>query len=86
MANSAQARKRIRQTNVRRAHLRSQRSRVRTVVKKQLQEIADGTAKDISTMQSVLDTASRKRIISRNVARRLKSRLNARIVAQAAAQ
>ena len=84
MANSPQSIKRVRQSNARRERLRGQRSRVRTVVKKTIEKIAGGELKDIQQLQKTLDTAARKRLIAPNRAQRLKSRLNARIVAASA--
>ncbi|TGA64430.1 30S ribosomal protein S20 [Dichelobacter nodosus] len=82
MANTAQALKRIRQTNKARAQNASQRSTIRTVMKKFLKAIE---AKDIATAEqefstaaSLLDRAARKHIIHKNKANRLKSRMHAK--------
>ena len=88
MANTAQAKKRVRQSEKARARNASQRSAMRTAVKKLLRTIEGG---DKSTMQvvfietsSALDRAARKGLIHKNKAARLKSRLSARIKAVAA--
>ena len=88
MANTAQAKKRVRQSEKARARNASQRSAMRTAVKKLLSTIEGG---DKSAMQAVfietssaLDRAARKGLIHKNKAARLKSRLSARIKAVAA--
>lgn len=88
MANSPQARKRARQAEVRRQRNSSQRSMVRTYLKKVETAIASGdqkTAQDAYTKAvSVLDKAARKGKFHANKAARHKSRLNARIKAMTA--
>ena len=88
MANTAQAKKRVRQSEKARARNASQRSAMRTAVKKLLRTIEGG---DKNAMQAVfidassaLDRAARKGLIHKNKAARLKSRLSARIKAVAA--
>ena len=88
MANTAQAKKRVRQSEKARARNASQRSAMRTAVKKLLRTIEGG---DKGAMQAVfietssaLDRAARKGLIHKNKAARLKSRLSARIKAVAA--
>ena len=88
MANTAQAKKRVRQSEKARTRNASQRSDMRTAVKKLLRTIEGG---DTSAMQTVfietssaLDRAARKGLIHKNKAARLKSRLSARIKAVAA--
>ncbi len=85
MANSAQAKKRIRQAEKARARNASQRSSMRTAVKKVLKAVA---AKDGETAAStfryattLLDRAARKGLIHKNKAARLKSRISAKIKA-----
>ncbi len=85
MANLAQARKRVRQANKARARNASQRSAMRTSVKKVLKAL---DAKDIEAANAsykyactLLDRAARKNLIHKNKAARLKSRLNAKIKA-----
>lgn len=88
MANTPQAKKRARQTEVRRKHNASERSRFRTVVKKVVKAIDDG---DYETAQSlyktavpVIDRAVTHGIIHRNKAARHKSHLNNKIKALSA--
>ena len=83
MANTAQARKRVRQAEKARARNASQRSAMRTAVKKVLKAI---DAKDRETAEknyryatSLLDRAARKGLIHLNKAARLKSRILAKI-------
>lgn len=88
MANSAQAIKRARQAEKRRQHNASQRSMMRTHVKKVLRALDAGendTAAD-AYKQAVpmIDRMSNKGIIHKNTAARQKSRLNARLRASAA--
>lgn len=80
MANSAQARKRARQNNSRRTHNASQRSMVRTLIKRVQAAIAGGD-KDASNKAyrdavPVLDRMADRNIIHKNKAARYKSRLN----------
>ncbi|MDT8406830.1 MAG: 30S ribosomal protein S20 [Methylococcales bacterium] len=83
MANSLQARKRARQAEKRRSRNASQRSEMRTFVKKVRAAIAAGQADDARNAfvkaQSVLDAAVTKGLIHKNTAARSKSRLNASI-------
>ncbi len=88
MANSAQAEKRARQAQARRAHNMSLRSTLRTAVKKVRKAVAAG---DKSAAQSVfqsatgtIDRIADKKIIHKNTAARTKSRLSAAIKAMAA--
>ncbi|MCY4330669.1 MAG: 30S ribosomal protein S20 [Endozoicomonadaceae bacterium] len=85
MANSPSARKRTRQAVVRRGLNNSQRSLVRTMIKKVVAAIE---AKDVETAKTaytaavpIIDRMSRKNIIHKNKAARHKSRLNAKIKA-----
>ena len=85
MANSAGSKKRARQAVKRRAHNASQRSMVRTYVKKVVKQIEaknyDEASKALSTAQPVVDGMARKGIISKNKASRTMSRLSARVKA-----
>lgn len=85
MANTAQARKRARQNEVRRRHNASFRSMVRTSIKKVLSAIREKDAeKATSAYQAavpVIDRMAGKGIINKNKAARHKSRLNAAILA-----
>lgn len=87
MANSAQARKRARQAENRRQQNASQRSTLRTFIKKVLKAI-DGGDRDLATQAYTsavpqIDSAAGKGLIHANKAARHKSRLNARIKAMA---
>ena len=87
MANSAQARKRARQASAQRDHNMSQRSELRTAVKKVRKAIEAGdksAAQAVfqSTM-SVIDRIADKKIVHKNKAARHKSRLSAAIKALA---
>lgn len=88
MANSPQARKRARQNSVRRLRNHSQRSSVRTAVKKLDAAIAAGdqnAAKEAYQVSvSMIDKATVKGLHHKNRAARLKSRLNKRVKAMAA--
>ncbi|GED23217.1 30S ribosomal protein S20 [Halomonas sp. 18H] len=88
MANSKQARKRARQAEERRVHNASQRSMVRTYVKKVIKAIKGGDhaqAMDaFKQAQPVIDRIADKDALSKKKAARIKSRLNKRIKALAA--
>lgn len=87
MANSLQAKKRARQAVKARAHNASQRSMVRTYIKKVVAAIATGNkqaAQDAYVAAvPVIDRIADKGIIHKNKAARHKSRLNAQIKALA---
>ena len=89
MANSAQARKRARQAEVTRQRNASQRSALRTAVKKVKKAIESGdkaaAAKQLVESQSVIDRIADKKIVHKNLASRTKSRLAQAIKAMAAA-
>jgi small subunit ribosomal protein S20 len=80
MANSAQAKKRIRQAEKHRLHNASMRSRFRTYVKKVIKAIDSGdktAAEDAyKAAVPVIDRTARKGLIHPNKAARHKSRLN----------
>lgn len=80
MANTAQARKRVRQAEKSRQRNVGQRSNMRTVIKQVQQAITDGN-KDgaktaFQTAAGALDKACSKGLIHKNKAARDKSRLN----------
>lgn len=83
MANTAQAKKRARQAEVRRERNFSQKSTIKTAVKKVLKAIKDSdkTAATAAyhAVVSLADRAANKNIIKDNRASRLKSRLNDRL-------
>ncbi len=87
MANIKSAQKRARQSEVRREHNASLRSRMRTAIKHVRKAIADG---DKSAAQNafmsatgVLDATVGKGIVHKNMAARNKSRLAAAVKAMA---
>ena len=79
MANIASARKRARQSLVRRAHNMSLRTTVRTAIKTVKKAISAGdkagAAKALERSQSVLDRVAHKHVLHPNAAARSKSRL-----------
>ena len=79
MANTAQARKRARQAEMTRQRNASQKSALRTAVKKVKKAIESGdkavAAKQLVDSQSVIDRIADKRIVHKNLASRTKSRL-----------
>ncbi|SFP81434.1 SSU ribosomal protein S20P [Nitrosomonas cryotolerans] len=85
MANSAQARKRARQTVKRRDHNVSLRSKLRTAIKfvRKAIESGDKSAADTAfkNSMSTVDSVADKGIIHKNKAARHKSRLSAAIKA-----
>jgi small subunit ribosomal protein S20 len=87
MANTASARKRIRQTKTRTARNRARKSRVRTFVKAVETAIAGGDATAakaaLRAAQPELQRAAGKGVVHANVAARKISRLSSRIKALA---
>ena len=85
MANTAQARKRARQSANQRVHNVDQRSSLRTAIKKVRKAIATGDKASAQTVfiasQKVIDSIADKKIIHKNLAARQKSRLSAAIKA-----
>lgn len=85
MANIKSAKKRAKQAVVRNARNASQRSMLRTAIKKVLKAIhsndATGAEAAFATAQPILDRYSARGLIHKNKAARHKSRLNARIKA-----
>lgn len=83
MANTAQARKRARQADQRNLHNSSQRSALRTAMKKVVNAAASGdpvaAAAAYKVAVPVIDKAIKKGLIHKNTAARTKSRLNARV-------
>jgi small subunit ribosomal protein S20 len=85
MPNIKSAKKRLRQSIVRRTRNRAAKSSLKSQIKKLTAAIA---AKDIATAETLfvgtqkkLDQAAAKKIIHRNAAARVKSRLSAKIKA-----
>ncbi|RMH60471.1 MAG: 30S ribosomal protein S20 [Zetaproteobacteria bacterium] len=87
MANHASALKRARQNAKKRLANRSQRTAMRTAIKKVHQAVEagdrDAAMAALRHAQSLIDRAGRKNLIHRNQAARRVSRLNARIKAMA---
>jgi small subunit ribosomal protein S20 len=85
MPHSNSARKRARQNVIRRTRNRSQRSALRTQIKKTLAAIESGDAKaateELTRTTRHLDRAAQKGLIHKNQAARRKSRLHARLAA-----
>lgn len=83
MANSPQARKRARQAEVRRRHNASQRSMVRTYIKRVNAAIEGGDQAQagaaLTAAVPVIDAMVSKGIMHRNKAARHKSRLSAKV-------
>ena len=87
MANIASAKKRAKQSEVRRAHNASLRSELRTAIKKVRKAVASGdkeSAKtDFLSAQSTIDSIADKKIIHKNAASGHKSKLSNAIKAMA---
>lgn len=83
MANTAQAKKRARQAEKNRIRNASQRSNMRTFIKKVLVAVAAGNKEHAQTAYaaviSIIDAATSKGLIHKNKAARNKSRLNAKV-------
>ncbi len=83
MANTAQARKRARQSVVRNQHNSSLRSMLRTAIKRVRTAIESGDKAAASAVlqkaTSVIDSVADKNIIHKNKAARHKSRLSAAV-------
>jgi small subunit ribosomal protein S20 len=83
LANSAQARKRARQSEKRRQHNASSRSMMRTYVKKVVKAVAAGdknaAEQAYKAAVPMIDRMARKGIIHKNKAARHKSHLNQHI-------
>lgn len=85
MANTLQAKKRARQAEKQRQHNASQRSTMRTYLKRVLKAIAekkqDLAKQEYQLMTSIVDRMVSKGLIHKNKAARHKSRLHAHIKA-----
>ena len=83
MANTKQAKKRVRQAEKRRQHNVSMRSSYRTAIKKVLSALNAGDSqlaeKNFHAVVPVLDKMASKGIIHKNKAARHKSRLSAQV-------
>jgi len=87
LANTAQAKKRAKQAVVRRERNFSQKSAMRTAIKKTLKAVQGSdkalAAASLKEVGILVDRAVNKNLIHANKAARLKSRLNARLKALA---
>ena len=87
MANTAQAKKRARQTETRRKHNASLKSALRSAVRSVRKVIATGdktaAQKELRAQQSVIDRIADKKIVHKNLASRSKHRLAQAIKAMA---
>jgi len=87
LANSAQAKKRVRQAAKRRVHNMSLRSNARTHIKNVVKAIEAGDKKNAqelyAKMVPVIDSVANKGIFHKNKVARHKSRLNSKIKAMA---
>ncbi len=87
MANTAQAKKRARQSEKSRLRNVGQRSKLRTFIKKILAAVESGNKETAQaaykTAVPIIDSAVNKGLIHKNNAARNKSRLNSRIKAMA---
>ena len=85
MANSAQARKRARQSLKQRAHNASLRSKLRTAIKAVRKAVAAGDKAAAQSVfqqsMSIIDSVADKNIFHKNAAARHKSRLSAAVKA-----
>jgi len=83
LANTAQAKKRARQAEQHRQHNTTQRSMLRTSMKKVLKAVAGqdkaAAQANLQAATSVIDRMAGKRIIHKNAAARHKSRLSSRV-------
>ncbi len=87
MANHVSSLKRARQTVTRTAVNRSNRSKLRTVLRAMREALAAGNAQAAATQYratvSILDKSVQKGVLHKNTASRYKGRLNARVKALA---
>lgn len=87
MANSRQARKRARQAEKNRLRNASQRSMMRTFVKKVIKTVEAGdksaATQALQAVTQILDRYATKGLIHKNTAARQKSQLNAKVKAMA---
>ncbi|HJT34231.1 MAG TPA: 30S ribosomal protein S20 [Pirellulales bacterium] len=85
MPNTKSAKKRLRQSLVRRTRNRATKSLLKTMVKKVRESIAEGDVaggeQNLRAATQKLDQAAARRVIHRNAAARVKSRLSAAIKA-----
>ena len=79
MANTAQARKRARQTEKKRQHNASLKSQLRSAIRKVKKAVAAGdkaaATREFQVQQSVIDRVADKKVVHKNTASRSKTRL-----------
>ena len=89
MANIKSAQKRARQSEVRREHNASLRSRMRTAIKRVRKAVSEGDKSSaqsaLQSSTSMIDSTASKGIVHKNMASRNKSRLSAAVKAMTAA-
>lgn len=87
MANTAQAKKRVRQSEKHRAHNAARRSLMRTEIKKAIKAIESqdraAAQQAYRSATSIIDRLAGKGVLHKNTASRYKSRLNDRLRAAA---
>ncbi len=87
MAHTKQAKKRIRQNEAHRARNRSVRSEVRTQIRAFMAHVASGdkaaATEQIRSVESGLDRASKRGVMHRRTASRVKSKLKSKLAALA---
>lgn len=83
MPNSRSARKRMRQNVVRRLRNRARKSTMRTQIKRVVRAVSEGNAEraneELRIAVKKLDQAAAKKVIHKNAAARMKSRLARRV-------
>jgi small subunit ribosomal protein S20 len=83
MPNIKSAKKRLKQSLIRRERNRSAKKSIRTECKKVVAAVTAGNVeqaeKELRTAAKLLDKSAAKRVIHRNAAARVKSRLSARV-------
>jgi small subunit ribosomal protein S20 len=83
MPNIKSAKKRLKQSLVRRERNRSTKKSIHTECKKVVAAVSTGNVeqaeKELSAAAKLLDKSAAKKVIHRNAASRLKSRLSARV-------
>ena len=83
MANTAQAKKRVRQAEKHRQHNMSLRSKMRTSIKKVVKSLDAASKEDagqaLKAAVPIIDSMVNKGIVAKNAAARYKSRLNTRL-------
>jgi small subunit ribosomal protein S20 len=82
MPQHKSAEKRVRQSEVRRLRNRDQKSRMRTLIKKLQQTEGDEARTLLNEVKGFLDRLATKRVISKNRAAHLKSRLERQVTGE----